>query len=112
MHEELPTETDDYLRDLRAGVFVAVNISNYKKFPVIGKVIHVHEKKFEIEYWQGSYNKPWYPHLITRNKKKVAWSDTLPKQSIILCNFLLDDNGKLQENTRKFLKRWRKDADK
>ena len=98
------TEIDDYLRDLRAGVFVAAHISNYKKFPVIGKVIHAHEREFVIEYWQGSHNKPWYPHLITRSKKNIAWSDTLPKQSTILCDFLLDENGKLQEVTRKFLK--------
>ncbi len=106
------TKTDEYLCNLVPGAFVAVNISNYKTFPVIGKVTDVGENEIKLDYWQESYNKSWHPHLLTRNKKKIAWSDTLPKQSIILCNFLLDDNRKLQENTRRFLKRWRKNANK
>jgi hypothetical protein len=103
------TQSDDYLRNLAPGAFVAVNIANYKKFPVIGKVSEVREDEIELEYWQGSYTKSWQPHLLTRNKEKIPWSDTLPKRSIIVCNFPFDESGKLQENTRRFLKRWRKE---
>lgn len=100
-------ESDQYLDALQTGVFVAVNISNYNKFPVIGKVTEVNENDFNLEYWQGSYSKSWRPHLVTVNKEKLPWSDKLPKSSVILCNFDLIENGMLQESTRKFLKRWK-----
>jgi hypothetical protein len=103
------TQSDDYLRNLAPGAFVAVNIANYKKFPVIGKVSEAREDEIELEYCQGSYTKSWQPHLLTRNNEKILWSDTLPKRSIIVCNFLFDESGRLQENTRRFLKRWRKE---
>ena len=48
---------NDYLRNLEPGVFVALNISNYNKFPVIAKITHVRENEIEVEYLQGSYNK-------------------------------------------------------
>ncbi|CAB3997346.1 Hypothetical predicted protein [Paramuricea clavata] len=95
------TQSDDYLRNLTPGAFVAVNTANYKTFPVIGKVSEVREDETELEYWQGSYTKSWQPHLLTRNKEKIPWSDTLPKRSIIVCNFFFDESGKLQENTRR-----------
>ncbi|CAB4023294.1 Hypothetical predicted protein, partial [Paramuricea clavata] len=74
---------DDILMALAPGVFVAVYLSNYKKMPVIGKVVEVLEEEFTIHYWKGSYAKPWEPHLLKN-----------------------DSENKLLENTRKYLKRW------
>lgn len=86
-------ESDQYLDALQTGEFVAVNISNYNKFPVIGKVTGVDENEFNLEYWQNSYFKSWKPYLVRINKEKLLWSDTLPKSSVILCNFELVENG-------------------
>ncbi|CAB4023645.1 Hypothetical predicted protein [Paramuricea clavata] len=77
-----------------------------KKMPVIGKVVEVLEEEFTIHYWKGSYAKPWEPHLLKNGKEITPWSDVLPKQSIIICDFHLDSENKLLENTRKYLKRW------
>jgi hypothetical protein len=98
---------DDILMALAPGVFVAVYLSNYKKMPVIGKVVEVLEEEFTIHYWKGSYAKPWEPHLLKNGREITPWSsDVLPKQSIIICDFHLDSENKLLENTRKYLKRW------
>ena len=44
---------------LKEGDFVAVELENYHRTPVIGKVFEVNEDGFVICYWKGSYNKEW-----------------------------------------------------
>jgi hypothetical protein len=98
---------DDNFLDARSpGVLVAVNISNYKKRPVIWKVTEVHENEFGLDYWKGAYNSAWQPHFVKSKEGEVPWADALPKQSVIMCAFELDENNFLYENTRKFIKRW------
>ena len=89
-----------------SGIFVAVHISNCRKVPVIGKVVELYEDEFKIHYWKGAYSKAWVQNLVKRGKESIPWTDVLPKQSIILCGFELDDECKLPENSRKYLKRW------
>jgi hypothetical protein len=36
---------------------VAVNLENYHKVPVIGKVLEKRDNEFTIHYWKGSWNK-------------------------------------------------------
>lgn len=103
---------DNYLAALAPGVFVAVYISNYKKRPVIGKVIEVGEDKLKLNYWKGSYNTPWQPHMVETKDGPQAWSDEIWKQSVIMCAFELDEKNHLFENTRKYLKRWYRDQAK
>ena len=74
--------------------------------PVIGKVEEVYENKFKINYWKGGYGKAWEEHLVMRGRLTIPWSDVLPKQSVILCGFELDNDNKHQGNSRKFLKHW------
>lgn len=100
---------DNFLAALVPGVLVAVHLINYKKVPVIGKVTEVTGNEFSIHYWKGSYAKSWEPHMVKSERESTPWIDTLPKASIIICDFHLDDEGKLQENTRKYLKRWYQD---
>ncbi|CAB4030303.1 Hypothetical predicted protein, partial [Paramuricea clavata] len=80
---------DNYLEALSPGVFVAVYISNYKKKPVTGKVTTA-----------------WQPLMVKSKEGQIPWNDTLPKQSVIVCSFELDEKNYLFENTRKFIKRW------
>ena len=47
--------------------------------------------------------------MVKTKEGKLPWTDILPKQSIIMCSFKLDESHKLLENTRKFLKRWYRD---
>ena len=98
---------DNYLEALSPGVFVAVYISNYKKKPVIGKVTEVCDIDFKLDYWKGAYNTAWQPLTVkSKEGQNIPWNDTLPKQSVIVCSFELDENNHLFENTRKFIKRW------
>ena len=85
---------------------MAVNISNYKKRPVIGKVTEVFEDEFQLNYWKGTYNAPWQPHMVRTTGGEVPWADTIPKKAVILCSFQLDEANRLLENTRRFIKRW------
>ena len=94
------TEVNGHLELLKEGIMVAIAQVNSKP-PVIGKVIEVGEETFELCYWKGSWRKAWEPWKI----ESCEWvSDYLPKSSIILIDFKLDDNGKLQSGTAKYLK--------
>ena len=99
-------QDDQYLGAIAPGVFVAVYLSNYKKMPVIGKVLEIDDDSFKLHYWKGSYSKAWQPHMVKHNKELKPWTDSLSKQSVILCAFELDKKSKFFENSRKFLKRW------
>ena len=48
---------------LKEGDFIAVELENYHRTPVIGKVFEVDEDGFVICYCKGSYNKEWTPHM-------------------------------------------------
>ena len=92
---------DDFLIALRPGVMVAVKLEDSRTYPVIGNVVSVckEENTFEINYWIGSYNKPWKVHYV--NSK--PWSDTLPFSCLLLVDFKLNDNM-LTKEQRKYLK--------
>ena len=74
--------------------------------PVIGKVLEIDDDSFKLHYWKFSYSKAWQPHMVKHNKELKPWTDSLSKQSVILCAFELDKKSKFFENSRKFLKRW------
>ena len=98
-------KSDDYLTSLVPDVFVAVHISNYKKTPVIGKAVDVMEDTFAIHYWKGTYNSSWEPLFVKQNGTPTPWTDTIPKQSVILCAFQLDEHRNLQDHSWKYLKK-------
>ena len=89
------------LEALSPGVSVAVNIHGYKKVPVLGKVIAVDESSFEIEYWKDSSKTEWKPWEVAGGN---LWTDTLPKECILLVSFQLNENNKLANETYKYLK--------
>lgn len=93
-------------------MLVAVHISNYKKKPVIGKVIEVCDHEIKLHYWKGTYSTAWQPHMVKCNKEIKPWTENLPKHSVIICAFEFDENNKLLENTRRYLKRWYRDQAK
>ena len=101
--EERVIESDNPYENLKVGSLVAVLLSNYDKYPVIGEIIELGEENVQIHYWKGSYLKSWAPHNITKSKEKIPWTDTLPKRSIILSNFILKDN-KLTSGQRRYLR--------
>ena len=89
------------LEALKEGVLVAVNIAGYKKVPVVGKVKFVETDSITLEYWKGSWRNEWKPWLL---KDGTVWTDTLPKGCILLVDFKLNSNNKLNNETCKYLK--------
>ena len=103
--EERVEEVDDPLESLKVGSMVAVLLSNYRKFPVIGEVLAIDGENFQIHYWEGTYLSNWCPHMVRKKgcKEVYPWTDCLPQRSIILSNFVLEDN-KLTRGQRSYLK--------
>ena len=96
---------DNHLKDLSEGAFVAILLANYDKFPVFGKVLSYTDQHFKIHYLKGSYNTQWHPHMLYKGRiKATPWTDELPLKCIILAGFQLDDNFKLMNNQKKYLK--------
>ena len=81
---------------------MAVNIRDSKKVPVLGKVIAVEETEFKIEYWKGSWRTEWKPWLLQNGK---PWTNTLPKECILLVDFELDGKNMLASETYKYLRK-------
>ena len=99
---------------LKEGDFVAVELENYRKRPVIGKVLEVNDDGFTICYWKGSYNKEWIPHTLPARRGSDGnqlWTQRLPKSCIKCFGFSLDENSKLLPGTKAYLKKAYKDED-
>ena len=80
---------------------MAVNLSNYDKVPVIGKVLEIKTDKVKIHYWKGSFKGKFSEQNLPRSQ--TPWVDELPKNCIILCSFSLTNDNKLFPSTRKHL---------
>ena len=93
-------EVDDPFVAIKEGVLVAVHIKDATKLPVIGKVTAVGES-VAIHYMKGSWRTAWQPWKLRGGQ---IWSDKLPKASIILVDFSLNDQDKLKAETTAFLK--------
>ncbi|XP_028393249.1 uncharacterized protein LOC114532975 [Dendronephthya gigantea] len=94
------SEVDNLWQFVTVGVFVAVNLENYEKVPVIGKVVEKDEDNVKVHYWKGSWNKKWTPWLYNN----LPWIDELPKDCIYLASFELDENDKLQKDTKQSIR--------
>ena len=92
------TQVDNIWEHVHVGEFVAVSLEGYEKKPVIGTVIEKGQSVIKIHYWKGSWNKKWMPWMYGRGK---PWTDDLPKDSIYLTSFSLDEQGKLGINTKR-----------
>ena len=98
-------EVDNHLSKLGIGSMVAVLLENYKKCPVIGKVIDMKEKEINIHYWIGSWNKPWKPHMVHggNGRMNVPWTQWISTKCILLSDFILINN-KLTAEQKRYLK--------
>ena len=78
-------------------MLVAVHISNYKKKPVIGKVIEVCDHEIKLHYWKGTYSTAWQPHMVKCNKDRDKALDrqftkTYTQSSFVLLNLTRTTN--------------------
>lgn len=90
--------------DLKVGDMVAIKLENYEIVPVIGEVLKVDGDTFEMQYYKGSFEKPWRPWMVTQGRQKVSWCDNLPRNCIVLFAFKLRKDNKLSAATVKSLK--------
>ena len=94
---------DDFLTSLEVGCFVALYINNFKREPVIGKVISNEDNYFEVHYWKGTYLGKWFPQHVPCRRAQ-PWVERLPKTCIVCGSFQLTEDSKLMPLTRNFLK--------
>ena len=83
----------NHLTALKEDAFVAVHIEGYNKVPMLGKVRSLDTSTFKLEYWRGTWRTEWKPWKLSNGD---IWTDTLPKSCILLVDFVLDGNNKLQ----------------
>ena len=93
--------SDDFLDTIEMGSLVAVNLSNYDKIPVIGKVFRINSETVKIHYWKGSFKGKFSPQNLPRSR--TPWVEELPKSCIILRSFSLTDEDRLLPSSRKHL---------
>ena len=94
-------------RSLQIGHLVAVYCENYANPPAIGKCTNLDESSVQIEWMKGTYSSSWKTWMIqdVRNRrKKVPWTDWVPKESIILFDFDLTLTNRLRKTTIEHLK--------
>ena len=82
-------EVEDHTANLEVGSFVAVNLLEWDQTPVIGKVTAMNDGHVTLHYWKGTYQSSWKPDHFRRDQRKVMWTHDLPKEVILLSNFML-----------------------
>ena len=92
---------------VNVGQLVAVNCSNHASGPSIGKCIQVADTNVLIEWMKGTYTSTWCTWMIPdpqNRRKKIAWTDWIPRESIILFDFELTATNRLRKTTAEHLK--------
>ena len=95
---------ENHTADLEVGSFVAVNLLDWDQTPVIGKVPAINDGHVTIHYYKGTYESSWKPDHFRRNRGKVAWTQDLPKEVILLSNFTLIRDKFLRPETASYLR--------
>ena len=93
---------DSFMDELQIEQLAAVYLSNCDEEPIIGMVKELHEEKFTIHYWKGSYQGKWSP--LNKPRSREPWTQELPKQCILMHSFELTEARKLQHTTKTFLR--------
>ena len=94
----------DTLEGLRVGHLVALNVENCNLRPLIAKVLNSSDNELEIVWLEGSYTGPWKISKKKDGRTIVDWTDTVPKQSVILFDFELTKSNRLRKATVQHLK--------
>jgi hypothetical protein len=70
-------------------------------------VLDVYDQSFKIHYWEGSFQKPWEPLFLDKSRRqpKKTWTQDLPKSCVLLAEFHLDEQSKLQTGTKQYLRK-------
>ena len=92
---------------LKEGHLVAVTCENCDLEPLIARVTNLHGSEIDVVWLEGSYSKPW--HIARQRdpanrRKMVDWTDTLPRESILLFAFELTSSKHLRKPTISHLK--------
>jgi hypothetical protein len=77
---------------------VAVNLENYDKVPVIGKVFEKRDNEFTIHYWKGSWNKNGNHGFTVKDLGQMYFQKNVFTWPLLLLmkvtNFLRTQKGK------------------
>ena len=100
------TESD--LSQLHVGHLVAVIVENCDDELLIGKVLEVFDDDISIVWMQGEYTTTWKTarQIDPRNRrKKIDWTDIIPKASVLLFAFEFTSTNRLRKTTVEHLKK-------
>lgn len=86
------------------GMLVALNVENCPLRPLIAKVEEVHHESLDIVWLEGSYTRAWKVAKKKEGRNSVEWTDTIPKNSVILFDFQLTKSNRLRKATVEHLK--------
>ena len=92
------------LSDLEVGHLIALRTKSDEDAPWIGKVTGIGDESVEIIWMEGGYEQPWNVIKVKDKQRMVEWRDSVPKCTIILYAFELDETQKLQPITVDTLK--------
>ena len=95
------------LSGLAVGQLVAVHSDDAEIEQWIGRVVSLTEKEVEVVMLEGGYTNKWKvakKQDPINKRRHVDWTDSIPKNSIILYDFQLTSTGHLRKKTINHLK--------
>lgn len=92
------------MEGLQVGQLVALNVENCALRPLLARVLSTSDSHLEITWLEGSYTGIWKVAKRKAGRTLVDWTDTVPKESVILFDFELTKTNKLRKATVKHLK--------
>ena len=100
--------TGSSVESAKVGQTLAIHCMDCYDGPSIGKCIEIVDTDIRIEWMKGTYTSKWETWMVAdlRNKRrKVPWTDWVPKSSIILFDFELTPTKRLRKTTVEHLQR-------
>ncbi|XP_022100770.1 uncharacterized protein LOC110984676 isoform X3 [Acanthaster planci] len=85
---------------IEEGQLVALHLDDRAKRPYIGKVMKINGETIEVQWFKGSWLKPWAEINLGVGKNRRPYTDKLPVESVILWGFSLTTRSCLNSATR------------
>ena len=99
---------DSDISNIAVGHLVALTVENCDQEPLLGKVIKIMDEEIQIVWLEGDYSSSWRVAKYSdpqNRRKKIEWTDTVPKASVLLFDFELTATNHLRKSTSSHLKR-------
>ena len=96
--------TVDSMDAVEKGMLVALNVENYQFCPLIARIEEVNYDSFDVVWMERSCTRVWKVAKKKEERNLVEWTDTAPRNSVILFHFRLTKSNRLRKATIEHLK--------